>query len=530
VASGSLTNLTDGCAARAAKSARSGQVTIPSELSHGQADRYSTGATVDLEKILYCRFYTSDRRLNKRMRPRTRTAMDRERQQQQQAESPLLPSLQPGPIPSERMVRFAIVLLLLLPSVGGVSPPADDEHSIRERRVTSFYRGGRFDGFATPERRATPRPLAAARGLTVGRSSSPALPTIRTNTTLLTAGRSCAWKDACGANGAWVEVLGSCGSSGDNSTQQEAWWVGLFPADAPQIRHVSPSSLSNTSGLSPILSPPFVLPAPLKFELVSCVHNLSKAASGTNPGTPWWVPRTASGPLVFVLLSGGASASSIPVERARSAPLKFRYPAAPMHIRLAHVIVGDVSTPRMRVSWTSSTRTSPKLYWGPRPDQLTNVVEGSSSGSYSPDSLCGEPARTLGWWEPGFMLSATISHGGSVGTRVFYAVSSGGVRSPTHSFLVTGVGPQHMVAAVLTADMGATTPDFVQQHWAETTAFASTRLMASLVDRGFRGSPVSLAFNVGDLSYATGYLGKVRRSPRPSWRDIQEMMRSCSHV
>jgi hypothetical protein len=34
-AGGSLTNLTEGCVARAAKSARFGQVTIPSKLSHG---------------------------------------------------------------------------------------------------------------------------------------------------------------------------------------------------------------------------------------------------------------------------------------------------------------------------------------------------------------------------------------------------------------------------------------------------------------------------------------------------------------
>jgi hypothetical protein len=32
--------------------------------------------------------------------------------------------------------------------------------------------------------------------------------------------------------------------------------------------------------------------------------------------------------------------------------------------------------------------------------------------------------------------------------------------------------------------------------------------MAALVEQGFEGNPVDLAFCVGDLSYATGYLGK----------------------
>ena len=47
---------------------------------------------------------------------------------------------------------------------------------------------------------------------------------------------------------------------------------------------------------------------------------------------------------------------------------------------------------------------------------------------------------------------------------------------------------------------------FLEQHWAENDAFATTNLMAQLVAQGFNGSPVSLALNVGDLSYATGYL------------------------
>ena len=94
----------------------------------------------------------------------------------------------------------------------------------------------------------------------------------------------------------------------------------------------------------------------------------------------------------------------------------------------------------------------------------------------------------------------------AAGDRVYYTVSSGGARSAVKSFAVTGVGPSSSVTAVLTADMGATTPDFLEQHWAENDAFATTSLMAQLVAQGFNGSPVSLALNVGDLSYATGYL------------------------
>ena len=403
----------------------------------------------------------------------------------------------------------AICCLLLLLLCGGAHSHSGGR---RERRGTSWRVDGRFDGFA-PIGGGEDRGVPHAEGL--GRPAA-----IRVNSTTLTASSGCAWAGACGTNGAWVEVSGSCG---DELSDGGGWWVGLFPASAPEVRHVSPASLGNMSGLDPILSPPFVLPAPLKFQQVSCAKNLSKQAAGANPGAEWWVPRMASGPVVFVLLSGGAAGASVPVERARSAPIQFATPAgpAPMHIRLARAGGGGSSeaaagmSTRMRVSWTSSSPAAPEVRWGTTPDALSHTVAGVSSGSYSPDDLCGEPARTLGWWEPGFMLSAVIdvnlrtvtrSTPLAAGDRVYYTVSSGGARSAVKSFAVTGVGPSSSVTAVLTADMGATTPDFLEQHWAENDAFATTNLMAQLVAQGFNGSPVSLALNVGDLSYATGYL------------------------
>jgi hypothetical protein len=90
------------------------------------------------------------------------------------------------------------------------------------------------------------------------------------------------------------------------------------------------------------------------------------------------------------------------------------------------------------------------------------------------------------------------------GAVVHYSAVSAGLSTPTRSFRVPAVGAASTVRAVLTADMGATTPDRASQHWAEMDAYATTANMQSWgVDRG-----VDLAFNVGDLSYATGYLGK----------------------
>ena len=52
---------------------------------------------------------------------------------------------------------------------------------------------------------------------------------------------------------------------------------------------------------------------------------------------------------------------------------------------------------------------------------------------------------------------------------------------------------------VLTADVGATTPDKVSQHWAEGHAYQTVAGMAAWAE----ARAADLAFIVGDLSYAT---------------------------
>jgi hypothetical protein len=167
----------------------------------------------------------------------------------------------------------------------------------------------------------------------------------------------------------------------------------------------------------------------------------------------------------------------------------------------------------MRVSFTSSCATASVVRWGtsPQPTAL-NKTTASSVASYTAADMCGEPAKTMGWWEPHSMHTAVLNLKDlAPRTPVYYqAVSScSGATSRVGRFLVpAGVGPHVALAAVLTADMGATTPDHISQHWAEGDAFLTTGNMARLVDQGFHGHPIDLAFCVGDLSYATGYLGK----------------------
>ena len=85
-----------------------------------------------------------------------------------------------------------------------------------------------------------------------------------------------------------------------------------------------------------------------------------------------------------------------------SEPISFKNPKAPVFPRLAQGKNHDV----MAVTWTSGYDISeayPFVEWG-----AVQPAARSPAGTltFSRGSMCGEPARTVGWREPGFIHSA----------------------------------------------------------------------------------------------------------------------------
>jgi hypothetical protein len=78
----------------------------------------------------------------------------------------------------------------------------------------------------------------------------------------------------------------------------------------------------------------------------------------------------------------------------------------------------------------------------------------------------------MGWWEPHWQHTAVIeltaaapvSELPAAASRYYYQVTGCGLSSEVSSFRPPNVGPQHTLTAVLTADMGATTPDRISQR------------------------------------------------------------------
>ena len=260
--------------------------------------------------------------------------------------------------------RVVLVLALVHQAAPHGDGPAE-----RKRRGDSYFLDGQFDGFVP----------AAGGGLAEPQQAT-MTPSIRINTTApLHAGFSCDTPDlgphgplhpyACGENGAWVEVSGQC------ATSSGTWWAGLFPASAPADMHtINPNDLAGNNTNSP-WTPPFIVPAPLKFTSVKCYNNLSKGDGDDPLWRRWWVPNTRQ-PLVLILFNGSESSAH---ETARSDPITFgaESAAAPMHLRLARTH----SPTEMRVSWTSSCSqlTGTAVKWGTDPKQLSHTVAATSA-------------------------------------------------------------------------------------------------------------------------------------------------------
>ena len=89
-----------------------------------------------------------------------------------------------------------------------------------------------------------------------------------------------------------------------------------------------------------------------------------------------------------------------------SEPISFKNPKAPVFPRLAQSKTHD----EMAVTWTSGydiTEAYPFVEWG-AVGGAGQPAARSPAGTltFSRGSMCGEPARTVGWREPGFIHTA----------------------------------------------------------------------------------------------------------------------------
>ena len=72
------------------------------------------------------------------------------------------------------------------------------------------------------------------------------------------------------------------------------------------------------------------------------------------------------------------------------------------------------------MQWTTKDRQSPQVKWGSRPGKHSNTAA-ADFDTYTREELCGPPATTIGWYEPGILHHAVMT-GLEPGMRYHYVV------------------------------------------------------------------------------------------------------------
>ena len=126
------------------------------------------------------------------------------------------------------------------------------------------------------------------------------------------------------------------------------------------------------------------------------------------------------------------------------------------------------------------------------------VVPASSSTTWTAADLCGAPATTLGFRDPGFVHSAVLS-GLVPGARYSYTVGDDTARSQPYVFTQPALAYPFSISVV--GDVGSDSLDGSAVQRAFPPSPNTTRLIAADVAAGLS----SAVLHCGDLSYAIGY-------------------------
>lgn len=153
----------------------------------------------------------------------------------------------------------------------------------------------------------------------------------------------------------------------------------------------------------------------------------------------------------------------------------------------------------IRVSWANSATAPPQfLQWGFSSGHYIHRAP-STYTTYTASDLCGEPATTFGWRDPGLLHTYVIT-GLTVGQRVYYVYGNDNNWSAEASFWAPKpASPVHEVRIVAYGDMGKGEEDGSEEHWEERPSLNTTRNVLALVDE------TDLVLHIGDIAYAVGY-------------------------
>lgn len=288
-----------------------------------------------------------------------------------------------------------------------------------------------------------------------------------------------------GENSEWLTVkLGNPNPSIDD-------WIGVFsPANF---------SASTCAPENPRVDPPLLCTAPIKFQF----------ANYTNPDYKDTGKALLKLQLInqrsdfsVALFTGGLSSPKLV---AVSNTVAFANPNAPNYPRLAQ----GKKWNEMTITWTSGygiDEAEAFVEWGKKGGQQRRSPAGTLT--FDRNSMCGAPARTVGWRDPGYIHTGFLRElwPNSVYTYKLGHILFNGTYIWSRTFQFNSSpypGQNSLQRVIIFGDMGKDEADGSNEY--NDFQHGSLNTTAQLI-KDLKN--IDIVFHIGDLCYANGYLSQ----------------------
>nr|GEV60432.1 probable inactive purple acid phosphatase 1 [Tanacetum cinerariifolium] len=255
-------------------------------------------------------------------------------------------------------------------------------------------------------------------------------------------------------------------------------WIGVF----------SPANFSDATCFpeNSRFSPPYLCSAPIKYQYANYTNTNYKVTGEASLKLQLINQRSD---FAFALFTGGLST---PTLVAVSNTVTFVNPNAPSYPRLAHGKAWD----QMTVTWTSGygiNEAEPVVEWGQRGREQIHSSAGTLT--FDRNSMCGAPARTVGWRDPGYIHTSFLKDLWPNQVYIYklgHKLLNGSIIwSKTYQFKSSPYpGQDSLQRVIIFGDMG------------KPGSLNTTKQLIEDLEN------IDIVFHIGDICYANGYLSQ----------------------
>ncbi|KAJ0972580.1 hypothetical protein J5N97_020539 [Dioscorea zingiberensis] len=290
-----------------------------------------------------------------------------------------------------------------------------------------------------------------------------------------------------GEDSEWVKVELQNG----NPTSDD--WIGVF----------SPANFNSSTCPEEVgdakVQPPLICTAPIKFQFAN-YSNWDYTKTGNASLMLQLINQRAD--FSFALFSGGFQNPKLV---AVSNTVSFSNPKAPVYPRLAQ----GKSWDEMTVTWTSGysiNEAFPFVEWGPKGGPQTRSSAGTLT--FGRNSMCGSPARTFGWRDPGYIHTSFLKN---LWPNAIYTYKLGHqlldgtyIWSRAYSFKASPYpGQDSLQQIIIFGDMGKAERDGSNEfsNYQPGSLNTTDQLIKDL-------NNIDIVFHIGDITYSNGYISQ----------------------